>query len=148
MEAGTFVHRVLELVHTKLLDVAQSKSMHSDALYTIGARANAQAPARVSKTADEHTHMLLDQFFDEHLHHQYLKQSQKRYKQLQIFVPHCLEDEGLLNQIRKDLHSFLDYESGLFEGFEPRFLSLVLVKVRQPLNMQVYMSMALLTALM
>ena len=124
MEAGTFVHRVLELVHTKLLDEAQSKSMHSDALYTIGARANAQVPTRVSKTADEHAHTLLDQFFDEHLRHQYLKQSQKRYKQLQIFVPHCLEDEGLLNQIRKDLHSFLDYESGLFEGFEPRFFEL------------------------
>jgi len=124
MEAGTFVHRVLELVHTKLLDDAQSKSMHSETLYTIGARANAQAPVRVSKTADEHAHTLLDKFFDEHLHHQYLKQSQKRYKQLQIFVPHCLEDEGLLNQIRKDLHSFLDYESGLFEGFEPRFFEL------------------------
>ena len=66
-----------------------------------------------------HAHEVLLAEFEEHLRHQSLRQGKRsRY---QAFVPHNSADEAQLEQLRHDLESALDYEAGLFVGFEPRF---------------------------
>jgi hypothetical protein len=66
-----------------------------------------------------HAHEVLLAELEEHLHHQSLRQGKRsRY---QAFVPHTSADEGQLAQLRRDLTSALDYEAGLFVGYEPRF---------------------------
>lgn len=121
LEAGTFVHRVLELTHARLLTRAQERAASSadssqgEELYIPGALADYD-PAQA--------HDLLDKMFDMHKTHQYIRHNQKKYMREQIFVPHTVEDEGKLDGMRRDLHSFIDYESTVFQGFSPRFFEL------------------------
>lgn len=121
LEAGTFVHRVLELTHARLLTHAKERVASSadpsqgEELYIPGARADYD-PAQA--------HDLLDKMFDMHKTHQYIRHNQKKYMREQIFVPHTVEDEGKLDGMRRDLHSFIDYESTVFQGFSPRFFEL------------------------
>ena len=121
LEAGTFVHRVLELTHARLLTHAQERvasqtdPSQDEELYIPGSRADYD-PAQA--------HDLLDKMFDMHKTHQYIRHNQKKYMREQIFVPHTVEDEGKLDGMRRDLHSFIDYESTVFQGFSPRFFEL------------------------
>ena len=121
LEAGTFVHRVLELTHARLLMYAQERAAsqtdpsQDEELYIPGARADYDSAQ---------AHDLLDKMFDMHKTHQYIRHNQKKYMREQIFVPHTVEDEGKLDGMRRDLHSFIDYESTVFQGFSPRFFEL------------------------
>lgn len=120
MEMGTFAHRVLEVTHSRLLAEARERvgvaeGEHLDPWVMLpGSRVLEGDPEGLA-----HAHEVLLAELEEHLHHQSLRQGKRsRY---QAFVPHTSADEGQLAQLRRDLTSALDYEAGLFVGYEPRF---------------------------
>jgi hypothetical protein len=120
MEMGTFAHRVLEVTHSRLLAEARERAGVVE-----GERLDpwVMLPgSRVSEDDEEglaHAHEVLLAEFDEHLRHQSLRPGKRsRY---QAFVPHDAADEAQLAQLRRDLEAVLDYEAGLFLGYEPRF---------------------------
>lgn len=120
MEMGTFAHRVLEVAHARLLAEARERAGigegdHLDPWVMLpGSRVLEDDAAGLS-----HAREVLLAEFEEHLRHQSLRQGKRsRY---QAFVPHSSADEAQLEQLRHDLESALDYEAGLFVGFEPRF---------------------------
>lgn len=123
VEMGTFAHRVLEVTHRQLLEEAllamgergeEAPEPEADpAVRVPGSRVAEDDPATLARARE-----LLDSEFDAHLRHQFLLAGKRsRY---QAFVPHTAKDEGRLRALRRDLLSVLDYEAGLFWGFEPR----------------------------
>ena len=123
LEMGTFAHRVLEVTHRTMLDRARERLLRER-----GRAANTQLPlteriegSRVGEGDSEgleRARRILSDEFDLHLEHQYLRQG--KGSRAQVCVPHDDEERGQLEQLRQDLLSTLDYESGLFLGFEPR----------------------------
>lgn len=123
LEMGTFAHRVLEVTHRTMLDQARERLLRER-----GRAANTQFPlteriegSRVGEGDSEgleRARRILSDEFDLHLEHQYLRQG--KGSRAQVCVPHDDEERGQLEQLRQDLLSTLDYESGLFLGFEPR----------------------------
>ena len=123
LEMGTFAHRVLEVTHRTMLDQARERLLRER-----GRAANTQLPltervegSRVSEGDSEgleRARRVLSDEFDLHLEHQYLRQG--KGSRAQVCVPHDDEERGQLEQLRQDLLSTLDYEAGLFLGFEPR----------------------------
>ena len=120
MEMGTFAHRVLEVTHARLLAEARERSGIAEGapldpwVMLPGSRVLEDDPEGLA-----HAHEVLLAEFEEHLRHQSLRQGKRsRY---QAFVPHNSADESQLAQLRHDLETALDYEAGLFVGFEPRF---------------------------
>lgn len=123
LEMGTFAHRVLEVTHRTMLDQARERLLRER-----GRAANTQLPlteriegSRVSEGDSEgleRARRILSDEFDLHLEHQYLRQG--KGSRAQVCVPHDDEERGQLEQLRQDLLSTLDYEAGLFLGFEPR----------------------------
>ena len=123
LEMGTFAHRVLEVTHRTMLDQARERLLRER-----GRAANTQLPlteriegSRVGEGDSEgleRARRILSDEFDLHLEHQYLRQG--KGSRAQVCVPHDDEERGQLEQLRQDLLSTLDYESGLFLGFEPR----------------------------
>ena len=120
MEMGTFAHRVLEVTHSRLLAEARERAGigegdHLDPWVMLPG-------SRVLEDDAEglaHAHEVLLAEFEEHLRHQSLRQGKRsRY---QAFVPHNSADEAQLAQLKRDLETALDYEAGLFVGYEPRF---------------------------
>lgn len=124
VEMGTFAHRVLEVTHRQLLQQALEgmPALCSEPLDPELAPWERIPGSRVVE-GDEaglaRARGLLTDEFDAHLRHQFLRRGKRgRY---QAFVPHTATDEGMLRGLRRDLLSVLDYEAGLFVGFEPRF---------------------------
>lgn len=123
LEMGTFAHRVLEVTHRTMLDQARERLLRER-----GRAANTQLPlteriegSRVGEGDSEgleRARRILSDEFDLHLEHQYLRQG--KGSRAQVCVPHDDEERGQLEQLRQDLLSTLDYEAGLFLGFEPR----------------------------
>lgn len=120
MEMGTFAHRVLEVTHSRLLAEARERAGVAEDeqldpwVMLPGSRVLEDDAAGLA-----HAHEVLLAEFEEHLRHQSLRQGKRsRY---QAFVPHNSADEAQLEQLRHDLETALDYEAGLFVGFEPRF---------------------------
>lgn len=124
MEMGTFAHRVLEMAHRALLDEAVSALSGTDEeafdpeadprVRIPGSRATAADPSSV-----EHARQVLSEKFEEVRLEQLTLRGRRPSNQ--ALVPHSAEDEGLMRSLRRDLLSEIDYEAGLFEGFEPRF---------------------------
>ncbi len=124
MEMGTFAHRVLELTHQGLLESALASLDESgrEVPDIAGGDLTPRVPGSRVSVGDEGTsaraQALLGDVFDLHLQHQFIREGKRtRY---QAFVPHSSQDEGMLDALRRDLLSVLDYEAGLFLGFEPR----------------------------
>ena len=67
-----------------------------------------------------HAHQVLSEKFEE-VRLEQLTVRGRRPSNNQALVPHSAEDEGLMRSLRRDLLSEIDYEAGLFGGFEPRF---------------------------
>lgn len=121
VEMGVFAHRVLEVVHGRLLADAAARlegGAPDPALEPWvripGSRVSADDPERLA-----FAHGLLSDFFDEHLARQYVPQRPKRGEM--PLIAHTAQDEGQLKILKRDLLSVLDYESGLFFGYEPRY---------------------------
>lgn len=129
MQKGTFVHRVLELTRTRMLEEAAAAQglvpqrpleddqdpfdpASFDATFVPGARVDANP---------DRAHELLDHYFDLHLAHQRLSGSRLR---AQALVPHTATEEYQLGLLRRDLHAELDFEAGVLEGFSPRYFEL------------------------
>ncbi len=146
-EMGTFAHRVLEVTHRDLLARALERRLGAhvledlraaspDAMQSEEYRARVEelvalaqaAPAeRVPGSAPhspeelERARAVLEEEFDAHLSHQYQLMGKKRPRPLpQALVAHSAQQAGQLRALRRDLATLLDYEAGLFEGFEPR----------------------------
>jgi len=124
MEMGTFAHRVLEMTHRALLDEAVA-ALRETGLETLdpeidpsvripGSRATMSDAASV-----DHAHQVLSEKFEEARLDQLILRGRRPSNQ--ALVPHSAEDEGLMRTLRHDLLSEIDYEAGLFGGFEPRF---------------------------
>lgn len=120
MEMGTFAHRVLEVTHSRLLAEARERAGVGE-----DERLNPWVMLPGSRVLEDdaeglaHAHEVLLAEFEEHLRHQSLRQGKRsRY---QAFVPHNSADEAQLAQLKRDLETALDYEAGLFVGYEPRF---------------------------
>lgn len=119
MEIGTFVHSVLESSHRKLLEDALAKAGMS--WEELDAAPWTPLPdSRVDMLRNPErmsaAQKLLGETFDELLEGQYVKNARHQ----QPLVPHTEADLGALRRIRHDLDTFVGYEAGLFEGFEPR----------------------------
>ncbi len=120
MEMGTFAHRVLEVTHSRLLAEARERAGVGE-----DERLDPWVMLPGSRVLEDdaeglaHAHEVLLAEFEEHLRHQSLRQGKRsRY---QAFVPHNSADEAQLAQLKRDLETALDYEAGLFVGYEPRF---------------------------
>lgn len=123
MEMGTFAHRVLEVTHRQLLDevldeAERATGMRPDVaaepwLSVRGSRVTLEDAAGLA-----HAKEILSQVFDTNLDRQ--RMLEHKQERCQPFVPHTEEEQGLVTTLKRDLLSELDYESGLFQGFEPR----------------------------
>ncbi|WP_058270206.1 PD-(D/E)XK nuclease family protein [Olsenella massiliensis] len=123
MEMGTFAHRVLEVTHRSLLEEARQRLLASRGLdplceLPLTERMGASRVREGDDAALRHAQQILLDEFELHLRHQFL--SRGRRARSQALVAHDATDEGQIEALRQDLLSTLEYESGLFVGFEPR----------------------------
>lgn len=123
METGTFAHRVMEVTHRELLRQAvEASDALGEGFDPEETPAVAIPGSRLSEGDDrtrELARRILSQTFDEELRHQSIREGKRsRY---QAFVPHTAKDRDLLRTLRDDLLSELDFEAGLFLGYEPRY---------------------------
>ncbi len=119
MEMGTFVHRVLEVTHRALFDGAlEAAGLAPDAEFDLARRLPGSRISLDDEPGLERARRVLEQAFEENCALQYVRAGKRTRSQ--ALVPHTIEDEGALGILRKDLLSTLDYEAGLFEGYEPR----------------------------
>lgn len=124
MEVGTFAHRVLEMTHRALLDEAVSALKGTDAeTFDLEVDPTVRIPGSCATMSDaasvNHAHQVLSEKFEEARLDQLTLRGRRPSNQ--ALVPHSAEDEGLMRTLRRDLLSEIDYEAGLFGGFEPRF---------------------------
>ena len=121
-EQGTFVHRVLELAHLRLLEEASAEADLAGQLPDLVAHPEARlAGSRVDAANVEHAKQVVREVFDDHLRHQYL--ARKRVTCMdQLLVPHFTPDEEEIERMRADLESTMDFEAGILLGYEPRFM--------------------------
>lgn len=127
-EIGTFVHKVLEVTHRKLVQRAREQAQSelggarkasgnlSKGDLTLplpGSRPVAGDAASVVRTKE-----LLQQTFEAERQRQFVQQ--KKLRGATPLIPHTAEDVGTLRTLQQDLLSTIDYESGLFLGYEPR----------------------------
>lgn len=144
-EMGTFAHRVLEVTRRELLArsverlrgsraLAEARAAREGAMQETEYRAQVEAleacaqedPAArfpgssvTDPGALEEARSILEEEFGAHLSHQYqLVRGRVGY---QALVAHDTFQRGLQESLRRDLLTLLDYESGILEGFEPRF---------------------------
>lgn len=150
MELGTFAHRVLEKTHKRLLaaaedslrgenilsrmyDVSPDGTQSSEYLATVerlitlaqehpevrvpGSRVSLSSYAGTSLSSAQE--VLLEEF-EAHLQHQYIAKSAGQAAQ-QALVAHTAIEQGMVDTLKNDLVSLLEYEAQLFYGFEPRF---------------------------
>lgn len=146
-EMGTFAHRVLEVTRRDLLARALERRLGAHVLEDLRAaspdatqsdeyRARVEELVALSQVVPaervpgsaprspeelERARAVLEEEFDAHLSHQYQLMGRKRPRPLpQALVAHSAQQAGQLRALRRDLATLLDYEAGLFEGFEPR----------------------------
>lgn len=123
-QRGLFAHRVLEVTHRELLEEAllacadrgepvPDPELAPEARIP-GSRVSADDPALLA-----HAKELLEAEFDLHERHQHIPR--KAFDQKSALVAHTSFDRGALRRLRRDLLSVLDYEAGMFVGYEPRF---------------------------
>ncbi len=121
-EMGTFVHRVLELAHQRLLNnaVEAARAQGRD----IDLDANPQerlAASRVTADNLEEARQIVAEEFDNHLRHQFLER-RRVSKMDQLLVAHATFEEEDVNQAKQDLLSLMDYQANILVGYEPRWL--------------------------
>ncbi|MGI6229704.1 MAG: PD-(D/E)XK nuclease family protein [Tractidigestivibacter sp.] len=144
---GTFAHRVLEVTHSELLaralerkrggatlagmrkadEHAMQERVYRDEVGNLLEIAQADPAASVagssvgaSDEALDEALQILDEEFDAHLAHQFIPKRGGR-PEYQALIAHNAFERGQIDQLKADLKSLLDYEAGLFAGFEPRF---------------------------
>lgn len=118
LEMGTFVHRVLELSHgqalQEALEAAGLEALPDDLSVRLpGSRAEA-----LDEQSIEHLRSVVEANFNLHAEHQHMRAGKK--PAYQALIPHSSQEEGQLDQLRRDLMSTVDYEATRFVGFEPR----------------------------
>lgn len=144
---GTFAHRVLEVTQSELVaralerqhggsaladmrkenDRAMQEEAYRDEVERLLTLAQADPTASVAgscvgasdETLDE-AHRILDEEFAAHLSHQCIPKRGEK-PEYQALIAHNAFERGQISQLQSDLGSLLDYEAGLFAGFEPRF---------------------------
>jgi hypothetical protein len=117
VEMGSFLHRVLELAHGRLLDEAATQT-------GIDPRSNPFASIPGSRVDASTLVKYLDiqsAAFDEHLANQTMYGTKLGD---QALVPHNAKDQYRLMQLRKDLQKTSELEAVSFLGFEPRWFEL------------------------
>lgn len=119
-EKGSFVHRVLELTHKRLLCEATGVEFTEDVELRIDPRERLEG-SRVTLSNIEHVQEVLNEVFDEHMAHQ-LMGAEKH--QSQPLIAHRSSQEFQLRTIKKDLLSLMEYEAEILDGFEPRYFEL------------------------
>lgn len=148
-EMGTFAHRVLEVSRAELVArarerleggraLADLRAAHEGAMQRedyreeaarLVARAQAEPMVRLPGSSVSRAgggadpceaRTVLEEEFDAHLSHQYQLVGGRRPLP-QALVPHLAGEHGQLEGLRRDLGTLLDFEGGLFGGFEPRF---------------------------
>lgn len=124
MEMGTFAHRVLEVTHRELLLRALEAQLPGASREELLAQveANPVRPIPGSRVDEEHLEeakAVLDYEFELHRQHMYMVKRPRQAQQL--LVAHDSADRAREQQLRLDLLSTLDYQTGILTGFEPRF---------------------------
>lgn len=150
MELGTFAHRVLEKTHKRLLAAAEDSLRGENILsrmYSVSSDGTQSSEylatvERLITLAQEHPEVrvpgsrvslssyagtplneaqeVLLEEFEAHLQHQYITKSAGQAAQ-QALVAHTAVEEGMVDTLKNDLVSLLEYEAQLFYGFEPRY---------------------------
>ncbi|MDY3969606.1 MAG: PD-(D/E)XK nuclease family protein, partial [Atopobiaceae bacterium] len=118
MEIGTFVHGVLESLHKKMLDDALERAgMSEEDLKAVSWASLPDSRVDVERNPErmDFALALADKIFDERLESQYVRKHER-----QPLIPHTEADLGTIRRIRHDIETFIGYEAGLFDGFEPR----------------------------
>lgn len=127
LEMGSFAHRVMELTHLQLLSQAYraahphascAEAPWEDAAFDPCERLEG---SRVTPATLEDALTVLDTEFVRHLSHQYVAGTRCTS---QALIPHQPSQRYEVQRLRDDLASSLEYEMGLFEGFEPRYFEL------------------------
>ena len=122
VEQGTFVHRVLELSHLRLIDEALAEADLAGEAPDLLAHPEARVPgSRVTPDNVERARAVVSEEFDDHLRHQMLVRKRVSRGE-QLLVPHFASDDEEIARMKADLLSTMDYESGILVGYEPRFL--------------------------
>ena len=121
-EMGTFVHRVLELAHQRLLNNAVEAARKEGRDIDLAAHPQERlAASRVTADNLEEARQIVAEEFDRHLRHQFLER--KRVSKMdQLLVAHATFEEEDVNQAKQDLLSLMDYEANILVGYEPRWL--------------------------
>ena len=123
MEMGTFAHRVLEVTHRELLAralEAQSPGVARDDLLAqiVEDPARHVAGSRIDEANIEQARAMLELEFDLHQQHMYMVKRPRLAQQL--LVAHDSSQRAQEDQLRADLLSSLQYQTGILAGFEPR----------------------------
>lgn len=123
MEMGTFAHRVLEVTHRELLARALEAQSPGVAREELLARieedpARHVAGSRIDEANIEQARAALDLEFDLHQQHMYMVKRPRLAQQL--LVAHDSSQRAQEDQLRADLLSSLQYQTGILAGFEPR----------------------------
>lgn len=134
VQAGTFVHRVLEETRGRLIEEAaafaglapepeplgpREKGARAFDQFAFGPEYLVRARADANP---EHAAQVLGYYFREHMAHQY---QHGRSLRDQSLVPHSATEQYRLSRMRQDLLSELAFEgTGVLEGFSPRYLEL------------------------
>lgn len=127
-EIGTFVHKVLEATHRELVRRAREQAQGEpvstgqaggdSALVDLTLPLPGSRPVAGDAASVAGAKELLQQTFEAERRHQFVQQ--KKLRGATPLIPHTAEDEGTLRTLQQDLLSTIDYESGLFLGYEPR----------------------------
>lgn len=131
LEMGSFAHRVLEVVHRRLMfEAAVAESLIApelledprDAklpegeLFWFDPKLRLEA-SRVTPANLAHAQDLLREEFALHLAHQATEGDRKAK---QALIPHTESERRRLDDLQNDLLGLLEYEADKFVGFEPR----------------------------
>lgn len=119
-EKGTFVHRVLELTHKRLLCEAAGIEPSEDTPTLADPRMRLDG-SRVTLKNLEHAQKVLDEVFDECMARQMMGSDKH---QTQPLIAHRSSQEFQLRSIKKNLLLLMGYEAKILEGFEPRYFEL------------------------
>ena len=121
MQMGTFIHRVLELTHATLLaealgcDVAEVDSAVEPMLL------QDVAGSRITSDNLDHAKQVLDICFAQVWDEQFNNINRASSNEL---IPHSIQERKQVENIRKELKNFLEFEASHFIGYQPRFFEL------------------------
>ncbi len=121
MQMGTFIHRVLELTHATLLaealgcDVAEVDSAVEPMLL------QDVAGSRITSDNLDHAKQVLDTCFSQVWDEQFNNINRASSNEL---IPHSIQERKQVENIRKELKNFLEFEASHFIGYQPRFFEL------------------------